>query len=59
VSHDTGPPEDAIGVRRCAGAGRVPVWVAASLDGDVVLVPAGQLDEAAELLRRASHQVTG
>jgi hypothetical protein len=40
-------------------AGRVPVWVAASFDGDIVLVPADQVDEASELLRRAGHQVTG
>jgi len=40
-------------------AGNVPVWVAASFDGDVVLVPAGRVDEASELLRRAGHQVIG
>jgi hypothetical protein len=39
-------------------AGRVPVWIA-SADGDIVQVPAGQLEEAAEHLRRAGHQVNG
>jgi hypothetical protein len=40
-------------------AGGVPVWVAASFDGDIVLVPVDQVDEASELLRRAGHRVTG
>jgi hypothetical protein len=38
-------------------AGNVPVWVAASFDGDIVLIPADQVDEAAELLRRAGHRI--
>jgi hypothetical protein len=38
-------------------AGRVPVWVASSFDGDLVLVPAGRVDEAVDVLRRAGHQV--
>ena len=40
-------------------AGEVPVWVASSFDGDLVLVPAGRLDEAVGVLRRAGHDVTG
>jgi hypothetical protein len=40
-------------------AGNVPVWVAASFDGDLVLIPVDQVDEATELLRRAGHRVTG
>jgi hypothetical protein len=40
-------------------AGCVPVWVAASFDGDIVLIPADRVDEASELLRRAGHRVTG
>jgi hypothetical protein len=40
-------------------AGDVPVWVAASFDGDIVLIPAARMDEAAELLRRAGHRVVG
>ena len=40
-------------------AGNVPVWVAASFDGDLVLIPVDQMDEATELLRRAGHRVTG
>ena len=39
-------------------AAELPVWTAASYDGDVVLVPADRLDAAAEALRRAGHQVT-
>ena len=39
-------------------AGALPVWTAASYDGDLVLVPAGRLEEAVDVLRRAGHQVT-
>jgi hypothetical protein len=39
--------------------GNVPVWVAASFDGDLVLIPVDQVDEASELLRRAGHTVIG
>lgn len=39
-------------------AGELPVWTAASYDGDLILVPAGRLEEAVDLLRRAGHQVT-
>src|SRR4051794_19848234 len=38
-------------------AGGLPVWPAASYNGDVVLVPAGRLAEAVDVLRRAGHQV--
>ncbi|MFI6566134.1 ACT domain-containing protein [Streptomyces sp. NPDC050534] len=38
-------------------AGELPVWTAASHDGDLALVPADQLDEAVAVLRRAGHQV--
>jgi hypothetical protein len=37
--------------------GNLPVWVAASLDDDLLLIPADQVDDAAKLLRRAAHQV--
>ena len=40
-------------------AGDVPVWVAASFDGDIVLIPVDQLGEASELLCRAGHRVVG
>lgn len=40
-------------------AGELPVWVASSFDGDLVLVPADRLDEAVDLLRHAGHQVVG
>jgi hypothetical protein len=39
-------------------AGELPVWTAASYDGDLILVPAGRLEEAVDVLRRAGHQVT-
>ena len=39
-----------------AGA-ELPVWTAASYDGDLVLVPAGRLEEAVDVLRRAGHHV--
>jgi hypothetical protein len=39
-------------------AGELPVWTAASYDGDLVLVPAGRLEQAVDVLRRAGHQVT-
>ncbi len=40
-------------------AAELPVWVASSFDGDLVLVPVGRLDEAVEVLRQAGHQVAG
>jgi hypothetical protein len=39
-------------------AGELPVWTAASYDGDLILVPARRLEEAVEVLRQAGHQVT-
>ena len=39
-------------------AGDLPVWTAASYDGDLVLVPADRLEEAVDVLRRAGHHVT-
>jgi hypothetical protein len=59
---DEAHPPDATGM--CAAivaplaAGDVPVWVAASFDGDLVLVPVDQLEEALELLRGAGHLVS-
>ncbi len=38
-------------------AGELPVWVASTFDGDVVLVPAGRLDEAIDMLRHAGHHI--
>ncbi len=40
-------------------AGGVPVWVAASFDGDIVLLPAARLEEASGLLRQAGHRLVG
>jgi hypothetical protein len=39
-------------------AAELPVWTAASYDGDLVFVPAGGLEQAIETLRRAGHQIT-
>jgi hypothetical protein len=39
-------------------ANELPVWTAASYDGDLVLVPAGRVQEAVDVLRRAGHRVT-
>jgi hypothetical protein len=38
--------------------GGLPVWVASSFDGDLVLVPAERLDQAIGVLRDAGHRVT-
>jgi hypothetical protein len=60
---DEAHPPDATGMLAAIvaplAAGGVPVWVVASFDGDIVLVPADRLDEAVELLRRAGHRVSG
>ena len=52
---DEAHPPDATGMLAAIvaplAAGNVPVWVAASLDGDLVLIPADRVDEASELLR--------
>ncbi len=60
---DAAHPPDATGMLAAIvaplAAGKVPVWVAASFDGDLVLVPADQVNEASDLLRRAGHQVSG
>jgi hypothetical protein len=59
---DEAHPPDATGMLAAIvaplAAGQVPVWVAASFDGDIVLIPAAQVDEASELLRHAGHRVT-
>jgi uncharacterized protein len=60
---DEAHPPDATGMLAAIvaplAAGNVPVWVAASFDGDIVLIPLDQVDEASELLRRAGHRVIG
>lgn len=38
-------------------AAELPVWVASSFDGDLILVPAGRLEEAIDALRQAGHRV--
>lgn len=40
-------------------AGELPVWVASSFDGDLVLVPASRLDEAVDVVRHAGHHIAG
>ncbi|MCS5719372.1 ACT domain-containing protein [Herbiconiux sp. CPCC 205763] len=60
---DAAHPPDATGM--CAAivaplaAGGVPVWVAASFDGDIVLIPGDSIGLATELLQKAGHRVTG
>ena len=60
---DEAHPPDATGMLAAIvaplAASNVPVWVAASFDGDIVLIPSDQLGEASELLRRAGHRVIG
>ena len=60
---DEAHPPDATGMLAAIvaplAAGTVPVWVVASFDGDIVLIPAGRLDEASELLSQAGHRVIG
>ena len=60
---DEAHPPDATGMLAAIvaplAAGNVPVWVAASFDGDIVLIPVDQVDEASELLRWAGHRVIG
>ena len=60
---DEAHPPDATGMLAAVvaplAAGNVPVWVAASFDGDLVLIPADRVDEASDLLRRAGHRVVG
>ena len=38
-------------------AGELPVWVASTFDGDLVLVPATLLNEAIDMLRHAGHHI--
>jgi uncharacterized protein YndB with AHSA1/START domain len=38
-------------------ARELPVWVASSFEGDLVLVPADRANEAVDVLRHAGHQV--
>lgn len=37
--------------------GELPVWVASSFDGDLILVPASRVTEAVDILRDAGHHV--
>jgi hypothetical protein len=39
------------------GAAGVPVWVASSFDGDLILVSTDRLDEARGVLQAAGHRV--
>lgn len=58
---DEAHPPDATGMLAAIvaplAAGNVPVWVSASFDGDIVLLPADRMDQASELLRSAGHRV--
>jgi uncharacterized protein len=58
---DAAHPPEATGM--CAAivaplaAGDVPIWVAASFDGDLVLVPVDRIGVATDLLQGAGHHV--
>lgn len=58
---DAAHPPDATGMLAAIiaplAAAAVPVWTAASFDGDLVFVPAPRSEECVELLRRAGHAV--
>jgi hypothetical protein len=58
---DAAHPPDATGMLAAIVApladGGVPVWTAASYDGDIVLIPAARFEEGAGLLRSAGHHV--
>ena len=60
---DATHPPDATGMLAAIvgplAAGNLPVWVAASYDGDIVMIPVNRVDEATQLLRQAGHQVLG
>ena len=55
---DAAHPPDAPGMLAAIvaplAASNVPVWVAASFDGDIVMIPVDRMGEASELLRRAA-----
>jgi hypothetical protein len=38
--------------------GKLPVWVASSYDGDLILVPWNRLGEALETLRQPRHHLS-
>ncbi len=58
---DDAHPPDATGMLAAIvtplAAAKVPVWVAASFDGDIVLVPVDQVEKASGVLRRTGHRV--
>lgn len=58
---DEAHPPDATGMLAAIvaplAAGGVPVWVAASFDGDIVLIPENRFDKAVKLLRGAGHHM--
>ena len=60
---DAAHPPDATGMLAAIvapiAAAAVPVWVCASFDGDIVLIPLAQVDVATEALTGAGHQVVG
>jgi len=58
---DAAHPPEATGMLAAVvgplAAGGVPVWVAASYDGDIVLVPHDRVGQVRELLRSVGHEV--
>ncbi|WP_026909620.1 ACT domain-containing protein [Patulibacter minatonensis] len=57
AGHDLDLPGMLLAVIRPLGEAGVPVFVTSTFDADLVLVPAGRVDEAAGLLADAGHEV--
>ena len=58
-AHDPDAPGMLSAIVAPLAAGGLPVWTAASYDGDLILVPADRLAEAVDVLREAGHHLTG
>jgi hypothetical protein len=56
-AHDVQAPGMLSAVVAPLAADGLPVWVASSFDGDLVLVPADRLEEVCAVLQAAGHQV--
>lgn len=57
AGHELDLPGMLLAVVRPLGEAGVPVFVCSTFDADLVLVPAGRVDEAADLLAAAGHEL--
>ena len=57
AGHDLDLPGMLLAVVRPLGEAGVPVFVCSTFDADLVLVPAGRVEEASDLLAAAGHEV--